>query len=354
MLTIDSEKHPTLDELPGSVRKKMPFRAGLVRCRSNTVMLNFSTDELRPQDRFEHWCELRGRNLFGVTIELPRERRADFFGRFSAVELGGAVVSEMQASSYKVSRTNKDIGRLAGNSLCIARQVRGPGWMDVGRGRILSVREGDLAINHSDLPYIGTPQRSDGFHFRMVKIPLAGDILLAAPAHDLFAATAPPQSAFARPLSALFNAITGGWRDLADPSSAVTHMARLAMLERGRLPPGMPECRAALRAGFFHAACEILERDHHLPKLSPGAVARELGISLRQVHVLFEPTGLSFSRTLTAMRIRSACRMLETMPTRSVIDIAFASGFDSLATFYRAFRDSSGMTPTDMRSLSRH
>jgi AraC-like DNA-binding protein len=126
------------------------------------------------------------------------------------------------------------------------------------------------------------------------------------------------------------------------------------MLERGRLPPGMPECRAALRAGFFHAAHEILTRDHHLPNLSPGAVARELGISLRQIHVLFEPTGLSFSRTLTAIRIRSACRLLETMPARSITDIAFACGFDSLATVYRAFRDSSGMTPTDMRSLYRN
>lgn len=317
-------------------------------------MLSFSTDDLPLRDRFDHWCELRGRSLFGVTIELPRERRADFFGRFSAAQVGGAVVSEMQAASYKLSRTDKDIGRVAGNSLCISRQVRGPGWVDVGRGRILSVREGDLAINHSDLPYTGTPQRSDGFHYRMLKIPLAGDILLGAPAHDLFAAISAPQSAFARPLSALFNAIIHGWRDLPDPSAAVTHVARLAMLERSRLPPGMPESRAALRAGFFNAAHEILQRDHHLPNLSPGAVARELGISLRQVHILFEPTGLSFSRTLTAMRIRSACRLLQTMPARSVADIAFASGFDSLATFYRAFRDCSGMTPTDMRSLSLH
>lgn len=316
-------------------------------------MLAFSTDELPPQDRFDHWCEARAKTLFGITIELSRERRADFFGRFSAVQFGGAVVSEMQASSYTLSRTQKDICRVAANSLCIARQIRGPGWVDVGRGRISFVREGDLATNHSDLPYSGTPQRSDGFHYRMVKIPLAGDIVLGAPAHDLFAALSTPKSAFARPLSALFNAVTGGWTDLADPSSAITHIARLAMLERGRLPPGMPECRAALRAGFFHAAREIMMRDHQMAHLSPVTVAQELGISLRQIHVLFEPTGLSFSRTLTAMRIRTAC-LLETMPSWSVADIAFGSGFDSLPTFYRAFRDSSGMTPTEMRSLSRH
>jgi AraC-like DNA-binding protein len=317
-------------------------------------MLAFSTESLPPQDRFDHWCEVRGKNLFGVTIELPRERRSEFFGRFSAAQFGGAVVSEMQASSYRLSRTDRDISRVAGNSLCIARQVRGPGWVDAGRGRMSLVREGDLAINHSDLPYTGIPQRSDGFHFRMIKIPVAVDTLLGAPSHDLFAAPSTSRSAFVRPLSALFNAIVGGGRGLADPATAITHMARLAMLERGRLPAGMPECRAALRAGFFQAVCEILVRDHHLPTLSPASVARELGISLRQVHVLFEPTGLSFSRTLTDIRIRTARLLLEKMPARSIADIAFASGFDSLATFYRAFRASSGMTPTDMRFLSRH
>ncbi|MBP1292148.1 hypothetical protein ACVL91_005535 [Bradyrhizobium elkanii] len=44
-------------------------------------MLTFTTDALRPQDRFEHWCEVRGKSLFGVTIELERDKRADFRGR---------------------------------------------------------------------------------------------------------------------------------------------------------------------------------------------------------------------------------------------------------------------------------
>ncbi|MDZ4367905.1 MAG: AraC family transcriptional regulator, partial [Afipia sp.] len=65
-------------------------------------MISFSTDDLRPQDRFDHWCEVRGKNLFGVTIELERERRADFHGRFSAVTIGNATLAEMSASSYRV------------------------------------------------------------------------------------------------------------------------------------------------------------------------------------------------------------------------------------------------------------
>ena len=41
-------------------------------------MLSFSTDDIRPQDRFDHWCEVRGKSLLGVTIELELEKRASF------------------------------------------------------------------------------------------------------------------------------------------------------------------------------------------------------------------------------------------------------------------------------------
>src|SRR3954466_3180412 len=47
-------------------------------------MISFDTDGLKPAERFDHWCEVRAKELFGVTIEVPRERRPDCHGRFSA------------------------------------------------------------------------------------------------------------------------------------------------------------------------------------------------------------------------------------------------------------------------------
>lgn len=315
-------------------------------------MISFSTDDLRPQDRFDHWCEVRGKSLFGVTIELERERRAHFQGRFSAVAIGNAVLAEMTASSYRVSRTKADIARVSGNSLTIGLQVRGPGWMDVGRGRVHLVREGDFAVSHSDLPFAATPERSDGFHFRTLKIPLTSDILVGARGHDIVPEPLQRGARLTRLISATFTALAQRPQQIADPVQDIAHIARLAMMARGRMASGLPESRAALRAGFLHAAREIVARDLHRPQLTPAAVAAELGISLRQIHVLFEPTGLTFARTLTAMRLDKACRLLEAAPARSVADIAFASGFDSIATFYRVFRATYGMTPSDVRVAS--
>jgi AraC-like DNA-binding protein len=317
-------------------------------------MLSFSTDTLRPQDRFDHWCEVRGKSLFGVTIELERERRSSFNGRFSAVAIGGAVLAEMTASSYRVSRTVADIARVSSDSISIGWQMRGPGTMQTGRDVVHAVREGDVTISHSNLPFIGTPQRSDGFHFRALKIPLDGDIVLHARTHDLAPTAHARNTRAGRLISAMLDALTRQPAQSDDPAAAVQHIARLAMIARGRLAPGAPESRAALRAGLLDAARAILRRDLHRAGLSPGGVAAELAISLRQVHVLFEPTGLSFTRTLSMMRLAEARRQLEAMPERSIVQVAFACGFDSLATFYRVFRGAYAMTPGDVRAAAMH
>lgn len=315
-------------------------------------MISFSTDDLRPQDRFDHWCEVRGKSLFGVTIELERERRADFQGRFSAIPVGSAVLAEMTASSYRVGRTPADIARVSSNSLSIGHQIRGPGIVDIGRGRIHRIREGDFTVSHSEQPFMGTPERSDGFHFRTLKIPITSDILLDARAHDLAPGALEGNTKLTRLIAAMFAALLDRQDPVLSPEDDVQHIARLALLARHRLSPGLPESRAALRAGHLHAARVIMKRNLHHPDLTPALVAAELAISLRQVHVLFEPTGFSFARTLTAMRLREARRRLETMPGHSVADIAYACGFDSIATFYRVFRSTFGMTPSDMRMMS--
>lgn len=312
-------------------------------------MLTFSTDDLRPQDRFDHWCEVRGKSLFGVTIELDRERRRDFQGRFAARQVGGAVVSEMQASSYHISRTEADIANRPGGSLCIGLQVRGPGWLDTGRLPHQAIEVNAFTISHSDQPYLAVPKYWSGFEYRMLKIPLSGEILLDARAHDLVAAKLPHGAPFARPLMALFGALSRRDEAIADPEADVAHAARLALMARGRLAAGTPEGRAALRAGFLHAAREIMARDMARPGLSPTRVARELGISLRQVHVLFEPTGQSFSRTLAAIRVKEAARLLTGAPRTPVIDIAYACGFKNLSVFYRAFQIAYGLTPGELR-----
>ncbi|HEX7925400.1 MAG TPA: AraC family transcriptional regulator [Bradyrhizobium sp.] len=315
-------------------------------------MLTFSTDALRPQDRFEHWCDVRGKNLFGVTIELERDRRPDFRGSFSATPVGGAVLAEMSASSYRVSRTSSDIGRVPSNSLHLGWQVRGPGHMNIGRDRIQWVGNGDMVFGHSNLPFASTPDRTDGFRFFSLKIPITDELVLGARIEDVPLVALARDASLTRLVGAMFRSMTRDPAQAGQFAGEVTHMVRLALLARGRVRPRQDEIRAALHAGYLHAAREILLRDLHRAALTPAAVATELGISLRQLHALFEPTGLSFARTLTTTRLKEAMRLLSSMQERGIDEVAFSCGFDSIATFYRVFRATYGMTPGDARRLS--
>jgi len=316
-------------------------------------MISFDTDGLRPDERFDHWCEVRAKGLFGVTIEVSRERRPDFHGRFSAREIGGATIAEMQASSYKVSRTWSDIKRMPGDSLYIFKQVSGPGLLRAGGERVHMIADGTMTIANSDVPFAGTPIRSDGFHFRALKIPVAGNEQLKAGVENLLCEPLLPEMPLARLMEAIFAAVVEQRIAAADADATIRHIAQLALLARGRVTPGAPESRNAVRHGYLQMALALLRSDLQQPDLSPAQVARALNISVRQLHLLFEPTGQSFARTLLAKRLAEARRQLEAMPHLTVAEIAHASGFESPATFYRTFRQAYGVVPGDLRKALR-
>jgi AraC-like DNA-binding protein len=91
----------------------------------------------------------------------------------------------------------------------------------------------------------------------------------------------------------------------------------------------------------------------HLPEpdLTPASVAAAMRISVRQLHLLFEPTGTSFAEHVLDRRLEE-CRAMLQGPSgrdRSVTEIAYAWGFNNLASFYRAFRRRFGVSPGNLR-----
>src|SRR5262245_52484458 len=136
-------------------------------------MLQFSTDDLRPHERFDHWCEVRARNVLGVTISLESEKRLAFSARMKAFALPGASVVELAASPYRVHRTWNDVDRLPGESLCLYQQIGGGGWFETAapgkRAQQFIVTPGALAISNSDLPYLTAPTTDEGFNLRLIK-----------------------------------------------------------------------------------------------------------------------------------------------------------------------------------------
>lgn len=317
-------------------------------------MLKFSTDSIEQKDRFAHWREVRAKNLFGVTVELEKEKRPDFTGTFSAQPIGGGTIVEIHASSYKVTRSLADIDQMPSDSLCIYQQTDGGCWFDNGRGAEFTLQAGDIAISNADLPYKTTPIDDRGFHLRLLKIPLAALKLSSGDSVAL-----PAQVLSVNPgFTSLFAASINSFFDQAyflrgaPADTVVQTLAQFALMARGLSEPNGDRSRSAVRAGRLQLARDMIDRDLHQSALSPGDMAARLGISVRHLQMLFEPTGTSYARYVLSRRLERAQQLLIHSPAAAVADIAEACGFQSLATFYRAFRAAFGMSPSECREAA--
>jgi AraC-like DNA-binding protein len=258
---------------------------------------------------------------------------------------------EMQASPYNVWRTENDIASAPSDALCIYQQIDGGGWFDAD-GREFVVPAGTIATSHSDLPYATQPSTRAGFHLRLLKIPFARCRGLLERDQPLFARPLHAEPGISALLADTFNTFVGSAHHLTGEQAeeAVETLAQLSLVARGLAAPSSEQSRRAVRAGLLSKARRAIGQNLHRSDLAPALVAAELGISVRSLHLLFEPTGRSFSRTVLAMRLFESHRLLVQQPTRQISDIAFSCGFDSLATFYRAFRRAYGLAPGDVRA----
>ena len=107
------------------------------------------------------------------------------------------------------------------------------------------------------------------------------------------------------------------------------------------------------RTGRLQVVRAHVENNLAWSGLTPGNTARALGISVRQLHMLFKPTGTTFSRYVLSRRLERVRSQLALQPRRKIIDVASSCGIESTTVFYRAFRNAFGITPTAYRrSLS--
>ena len=96
--------------------------------------------------------------------------------------------------------------------------------------------------------------------------------------------------------------------------------------------------------------------DEHLgdPDMSLADIAKRNGISLRTLHQLFQPMGMSASEWLRTRRLQRCYDMLTSArhDEKSITEIAYSAGFNSSSHFSNLFREQFGLRPSDVRRTS--
>lgn len=322
------------------------------------MQLSLSTEGVPASEQFDYWRETVCRHFY-VFSPGSAEFRQGYPAYLSAAQFGEFGVVDFLQPAHDWTRLKPEIATSDdGTYVIVGTSPGGGALVRVNDEEELIMHTGNLGISGSDTR-LQVRHLGRGAHC-LFKFP-----------KPLLDAMLPPRARGRLPLSMIsgsegLGAVIMAYFDTLmrelprlDPAAteaALRHLVGLMGLQQADFAGkatefGTESGRAALRAAKLAEARRFVERHLADPGLDPARAAAALRISVRQLSLLFEPAGESFTRYVTRRRLERARALLAGPGEagRKMADIAYACGFDSLATFYRAFRRAYGVAPGELR-----
>jgi AraC-like DNA-binding protein len=316
------------------------------------TQVQFSTDDLPPGDRVRSWCEFFAKHAHSITpseAPEPDSFRAEASGWIA----GGFLLLNIRSGLEKVQRTAADVAKDKTAAFFVRRYRRKAIWrIAPGRMPLVLIHEpGDFCVSSTEFRF---DRESNGHAlFEILVIPQAALAPLLAGGRLRGPFRLPGASPLGSLLAAAIDAATAQAPVLADElgEAVLRNLCGLVALACSAFDDHSDQGQDTIRSAQLASVKRHVDLHLANPDLTPASVAAALGISPRQLHRLFEPSGSSFARYVLRQRLLR-CRDTIAGATgsgRSVIDIAFGWGFNSMATFYRAFVSEFGGSPGAMR-----
>ena len=310
-----------------------------------------STDTVPEAERFSYWREAICEGVIGVSGERNKDQGTPFNGSAAASIGQSAVHIRIRSDGHPVFRRPREMARVGWDDhIWLFREISSGAWFDYDRREFVT-RPGDLIVGDPTIPF-ATEARADYaldvwcFPRKLfaphLPVSLRPRSLVLTGADGLGGMVKAYLDAFAAQIDALGN---------REVDLLADNFCRLLAVACGGAPGEQLE---AVRLARLEEAKRYINLHLADPGLTPEKAAAAWKISVRQLHLLFEPSGMSFAQYVLRRRLEE-CRAALANPIgdRSVTDIALAWGFNSLATFYRAFRQAFGETPGAMRAGDR-
>jgi AraC-like DNA-binding protein len=313
--------------------------------------MRFSTDALPERDRMAIWREVFGRRM--VKAEFEPVSGAAFRHETMFRSLPGLSLGFNDAAGFRGTRTQSLIAD-GNDDLMLTINTEG--------------------MTHTS--QFGREVRAEAFdgalmcvaEWAQFTVPAAARfILIVVPRKPIAAVVRGPEATASRllrkelaPLRALTSYVLTANGDLALSSPQlrglfITHVYDLVILTLGGEGDAarLAEQRG-LRSARRAEVLRLIEIHSGDPALSAVAIAKELGVTPRYVHLLLEETGQSLTHHLLQRRLAKATALLRdpAWHARKIAEVASEAGFTDLSYFNRAFRRHYGATPTDMRTAA--
>ncbi|MBK4987154.1 transcriptional regulator FeaR [Pseudomonas sp. S36] len=266
-----------------------------------------------------------------------------FIGDFRPSQLGTLQVAHIRSNANTIARSGREAGRDTNPHCFLVLQHHGEMAIELG-DRVVELREGDMALLDSAQALKMTPRGL----FSHVSIHLPRERLsnLDQSRYGKLSTA----GACGQLLATLVRQVAEGdlqqWVCAQDGDGLQAALVGLlgSVLEYPArdISPGL----------HLHEVQTLIQQRLDSQRLTPVALARELGISSRQLYRLFEGSGESVCRYILRERLLKAAQDLRNPAYghRSITDIGTRWGFADSAHFSKTFKKLLGITPRSYRN----
>jgi len=316
----------------------------------------FSTDNIAPGDRVRFWCDYFAKQVHSITpgeIRDPSAFRAEASGSIA----GEFALLDVKSGLETVRRTAIDVAKDKTEAFFV-RRFRVPViWRAATPTAAIDLvhEPGDFCVSSTEWQFDAESKGPASFDILVIPRAALSPIISGGRLECPF--RLPGVSPLGSLLGAAIDAAKAQAPLLPNElcEAVLRNLCGLVALSCNASDKGTDRGRDSLHSTRLAAVKHYVDLHLADPTLTPASVAAALGISARQLHRLFEPSNVSFARYVSRQRLLR-CRDAIAGATgtgRSVVDIAFGWGFNSMATFYRAFVSEFGGPPAMLRTASR-
>jgi AraC-like DNA-binding protein len=319
------------------------------------MQVHFSTDHIAPRDRVRSWCDYFAKQVHSITPGETPDPRA-FRAEASGMIVGEFALLEIKSGFERVQRTAADVARDKVQAFYVRRFLVPVIWRAAPRSTAcdLIYEPGDFCVSSTEWQF--EAESKGPASFDMLIIPQAALSPLITGGRLQCPFRLPSASPLGSLLGAAMDAAKAQAPLLPDElgEAVLRNLCGLVALTCSTSHDCAEQARDSLQSSRLVAVKRYV--DLHLADsgMTPSSAAAAVGMSVRQLHRLFEPDNISFARYVSRQRLLR-CRDTIAGATgtgRSVVDIAFGWGFNSMATFYRAFVSEFGASPAIVRAAS--
>jgi AraC-like DNA-binding protein len=308
----------------------------------------FSTEGLDPQRKMERWNHY-ATDCFNPLVSVPADAGA-FSGSIARTSLSDITVAHVSSGAQVVHHSKAHVARTRRSMFFLELQLEGESINRQG-GREAHLQPGDFLLLDSTRQYeISFPCASRALVFGVPDVHMRRHL---AHAEGLVAIQMKAANGACSLLSQFLSHL---WSECShcidEPRASRLGTAVLNLLAAAYADvQGTRAERTSLAQQHRVRILNYIEEHLCDEALSPTGIASTCNITARYLHHLFSDGDETVMRYILRRRLDLCARALASplQRDRTITEIAFEHGFNSVTHFGRAFRDKYGVTPREYR-----